>query len=233
MIRDEPLTAIIPARAGSKGVPGKNAFRIDGETLVERSIRLAEASGRVERVLVTTNSPELYAMAEALGAAPPSLRPAHLATDEARTIDAVRHLIDDAGIDAGYLLLLQPTSPLRTVEDLKALCERFEAHPSAQAIASVVRHDSPHPNKIMKIEGDYLQSYLGTPASVPRQSLPIVYALNGAFYLSSLANVLEHGTFMPEQTLPFEMPCERSVNLDSPLDVVLLEALLKREGFVA
>ena len=93
MIRNEPLTAIIPARGGSKGVPKKNLYRIDGETLVERAIRLARQSGRVDRVLVTTDDPEIYAIAKAHDAAPPSLRPSALATDDARTIDAVQHLI--------------------------------------------------------------------------------------------------------------------------------------------
>jgi N-acylneuraminate cytidylyltransferase len=227
MIRNEPLTAIIPARGGSKGVPKKNLYRIDGETLVERAIRLARESGRVDRVLVTTNDPEIYAIAKAHDAAPPSLRPSALATDDARTIDAVQHLIADAKVTGGYLLLLQPTSPLRTAEDLKALCAQLEAHPEADAITSVVRHDAPHPHKIMKIEGAYLKSFLGTLASVPRQTLPVVYALNGAFYLAPHRVVVEQRTFMPERTLAYEMPPERSVNLDGPLDFLLLEALLR------
>ena len=229
MIRNEPLAAIIPARGGSKGVPKKNLYRIDGETLVERSIRLARASGRVDRVLVTTDDPEIYAIAKAHDAASPSLRPPALATDDARTIDAVQHLLTDAKVTGGYLLLLQPTSPLRTADDLKALCAQLEAHPEADAITSVVRHDAPHPHKIMKIEGAYLKSFLGTLASVPRQTLPVVYALNGAFYLAPHRVVVEQGTFMPERTLAYEMPPERSVNLDGPLDLVLLEALLQRK----
>jgi CMP-N,N'-diacetyllegionaminic acid synthase len=230
MIRNEPLTAIIPARGGSKGVPKKNLYRIDGETLVERAVRLARECGRVHRVLVTTDDPEIYEIAKAHDAAPPSLRPASLATDDARTIDAVHHLLTDAEVTGGYLLLLQPTSPLRTADDLKALCKRFEAHPEADAIVSVVRHDAPHPHKIMKMEGGYLKSFLGTVANVPRQTLPVVYALNGAFYLAPHRVVMEQRTFMPERTLPFEMPPERSVNLDGFLDLLLLEALLRREG---
>ena len=186
-------------------------------------------SGRVDRVLVTTDDPEIYAIAKAHDAASPSLRPPALATDDARTIDAVQHLLTDAKVTGGYLLLLQPTSPLRTADDLKALCAQLEAHPEADAITSVVRHDAPHPHKIMKIEDAYLKSFLGTLASVPRQTLPVVYALNGAFYLAPHRVVVEQGTFMPERTLAYEMPPERSVNLDGPLDLVLLEALLQRK----
>jgi len=230
MIRNEPLTAIIPARGGSKGVPGKNLYRINGETLVERAIRVARDSQRVDRVLVTTDDPEIFEIARALDAAPPSLRPASLATDQARTIDAVQHLIEDAQIEGGYLLLLQPTTPLRRADDLQRLCEQLEAHAEADAIVSVVRHDAPHPHKIMKIEGGYLESLLGTEANVPRQNLPAVYALNGAFYLAPHQVVVEQRTFMPKGTLPFEMPPERSVNLDGPLDLLLLKALLQIEG---
>jgi CMP-N-acetylneuraminic acid synthetase len=213
-------------------LPRKNLYRINGETLVERTIRVAEESGRIERVLVTTNDPEVYSIAKAHGAAPPSLRPEHLARDDSYTIDAVRHLINDAQLDRGYVLLLQVTSPLRTAADVRALCDQFEANPDADAIASVVRHDAPHPNKIMKIDGRFLKSYLGTPANVPRQSLPVVYALNGALYLTSLAIIVRQRTFMPERTLPFEMPPERSVNLDGPLDLLLLEAILERQVHV-
>lgn len=230
MIRGERLTAIIPARGGSKAIPRKNMLRIGGETIVERSIRLARESGWVDRILVTTDDPEIYELAKRHDAAPPSLRPAHLATDLATTIDAVNHLIDDASIEDGYVLLLQPTSPLRTAADLDSLCKMFEANPEAQAIVSVVRHDSPHPNKIMVIDGGYLKSYLGTNPSVPRQSLPVVHSINGAFYIVPVRVLVEQQTFLPERTLPFEMPVERSVNLDGPIDLLLMEALLKQAG---
>ena len=228
MIRGERLTAIIPARGGSKAIPRKNMLRIGGETIVERAIRLARKSGWVDRVLVTTDDPEIYDIAKQHDATPPSLRPAHLATDLATSIDAVNHLIIDADIDEGYVLLLQPTSPLRTAEDLDALCRSFEANPEAQAIVSVVRHDSPHPNKIVTINGGYVRSYLGTNPSVPRQSLPIVHAINGAFYIVARRTLVEQQTFLPERTLAFEMPVERSVNLDTPIDLLLMQALLKK-----
>jgi CMP-N-acetylneuraminic acid synthetase len=227
MIRGERLTAIIPARGGSKAIPRKNLLRLEGETIVERAIRLAHQSARVERVLVTTDDPEIYELAKLADAAPPSLRPPHLATDLATTIDAVIHLIEDANVQDGYILLLQPTSPLRTAADLEALCKLYEATPEATAIVSVVRHDSPHPNKIVTIGGGYVKSYLGTNPSVPRQSLPVVHSINGAFYIVPRQVVVEQRTFLPERTLAFEMPPERSVNLDSRIDLLLLEALLK------
>ncbi len=228
MIRGNYLTAIIPARRGSKGIPGKNLYRIQGETLVERAIRLARRSQQVDRVLVTTDDPEIHELAQNQNAAPPSLRPAELATDTARTIDAVRHVIIDAGIQSGYILLLQVTTPLRSDEDLENFLNEFESEPEAEAIVSVVQHDSPHPEKIMKMEGKYITTYTGNNPSVPRQTLPKVFALNGAFYLTSLEIIKSQGTFLPRKTIAYTMPPERSINLDGPLDILLLEALLAK-----
>lgn len=228
MVRGETLTAVIPARGGSEGLPGKNLYKIDGETLVERTIRHARESGRVDQVFVTTDDPAIYAVAKKLNAAPPSLRPAHLATRDALTIDAVHHLITDAGISSGYIILLQVTSPLWTVEDLCGICRHYEEHPEADAIVSVVRHDAPHPDKIMKIDEGWLKSYLGRETMVPRQNLPPVYALNGAFYLTSLSVLGEKQTFIPERSIPFIMPPERSVNLDGPLDLLLARLILEK-----
>lgn len=230
MIRDDHLTAIIPARRGSKGIPSKNLYRIQGETLVERAIRLVLRSQQVDRVLVTTDDPETYELAQNLNAAPPSLRPAELASDTARTIDAVSHVIKDAEIKSGYILLLQVTTPLRTDADLKNILHEFEADPEAEAIVSVVQHDSPHPEKIMKMDGQYITTYIGNNPSVPRQTLPKVFALNGAFYLTSLEVIKSQGTFLPRKTIAYTMPPERSINLDGPLDILLLEALLAKDN---
>ncbi|MDJ0848097.1 MAG: acylneuraminate cytidylyltransferase family protein [Myxococcota bacterium] len=226
MLRSEPLTAVIGARGGSKGIPAKNLYRLAGDTLLERAIKLAAGSPFVDRIAVSTDDPEMHALASAHGAAPPWLRPAALATDEADAIDFVIHLVETLPIEAGYVLLLQPTTPLRTSADLEGLCRSFEESPEARAIVSLVEHEAPHPEKIQKIEDGWVRSYLGTRSGRPRQSLPEVYALNGAFYLAHRDTVVSERSFMPEHTLPYLMPPERSVNLDTPYDLMVLEALV-------
>jgi len=228
MIRGEKLTAVIPVRSGSKGIPNKNLYKIDNETLVERAIRLAKNSEKVDQIFVTTDDPEIFEIAKKLNATPPNLRPAELATDSALTIDAVKHVLQDAGITSGYVLLLQVTTPLRTLEDLSNYLAEFENNSDADAIVSVVEHSAPHPVKLLKKDGHFITPYIGKNPSVPRQQLETVYALNGAFYLTSLSIILTESTFLPEKTLAFEMPAERSINLDHPLDLVLLEALLEK-----
>jgi len=226
MIRGEKLTAIIPARSGSKGIPGKNLLKIDGETLIERTIKKAQSSGYIDNTWVTTDAPHIYSIAKKFGVAPPSLRPSYLATGDAKTIDAVSHVLDDTDTHSGYILLLQVTTPLWTIEDLGNLCSSFDENIEANAIVSVVKHDAPHPEKIMKISDGLLQSYLGGNTGTPRQFLPDVYALNGAFYLLSVRKLLEFKNFVPEGSIPFIMPPERSVNLDNYLDLALLKGML-------
>jgi len=228
MLKSQPLTAVIPARSGSKGIPGKNLYRLGRDTLLERSIKLAARSGHVDRIVVTTDDPEMLELARALGAAPPWLRPSELATDEANAVDAVLHLIETLPVDTGYVLLLQTTSPLRTLADLEGLCHTFEESPEARAIVSLTRHDSPHPEKIQELQDGYVRSYLGSSSHRPRQALREVYALNGAFYLTHRDTLVSERSFLPERTLPFLMPPERSINLDTPFDLEVLEALVAR-----
>jgi CMP-N,N'-diacetyllegionaminic acid synthase len=225
MIRGEPLTAIVPARGGSKGIPGKNLREIGGLSLLERAIRLGQASPWIDRVVVSTDDPEMHNIAGRLNAASPTVRPALLATDDAKAVDVVAHVIAECGIASGYILLLQPTSPLRTRADLDALCRAFEAS-DAEAAVSVVKHEEPRPEKLQKIEDGWLRPYLGQGFEGPRQSLPQPYALNGAFYLIGRDTLLDARQFLVPKTLAFEMPPERSHNLDSMTDWQVLRAML-------
>lgn len=230
MINGEPVTAFIPARGGSKGIPGKNLRRLGRDTLLERSIKQGKSSPFIDKVIVSTDDDEMYKIASAHDVATPELRPDFLASDEAKTIDVILYTLEEMEIDSGYILLLQTTSPLRTVEDINKLCENFEKRANdAQAIVSVSEIGSSHPDKMQKVEGGYLMSYLGKNSHVPRQSLPDVYDLNGACYLTHIDILKSQKTFIPEKTIPFIMPIERSVNLDTMLDWYLLEKLIEEK----
>jgi CMP-N,N'-diacetyllegionaminic acid synthase len=233
MLRGQPVTAVIPVRGGSKGIPGKNLYRLGRDTLLERTIKIAKLCQYIDRVLVSTDNQEMYDIAQRYAAAAPALRPAELATDNAKTVDVILNLIKMAAIDAGWVLLLQVTSPLRTLGDLNEFCRAFDrAEPSTEAIVSLAQHDSPHPDKIQRIENGMVVSYLGKESMVARQFLPRVYSLNGAFYLTHTETLIDRRTFMPAHTIPFIMPEERSLNLDGKLDLFLLEALVEK-GIIA
>lgn len=220
-----PFTAIVPARAGSKGIPGKNLWRHDGVTLLERAIRLGQSSGLVSRVIVSTDSPEMQEIALQAGAECPRLRPADLASDTATSAAVVEHVLADMGVSSPHLLLLQVTSPLRTRADLAGFLQHYLAS-GAPAATSVVRLDEPRPEKLKKLQDGILQPYLGTPYEGPRQALPQPFALNGAFYAIARDVFLRERRFLPEGTTGYEMPPARSHNLDSPQDLQILEAML-------
>lgn len=230
MICNERLTTVIPVRAGSRGIPRKNLARVGNDTLLERTIKLSQRCSFVDQTIVSTDDPEMNEIAGAYGVAAPDLRPAWLATDSALTVDVVNDLIESVPISTGYVLLLQVTTPLRTRADLHEFCTMFEeAGRDAEAIVSLTAHDAPHPDKIQMIsENGWVSSYLGVESMVARQSLPQVYRLNGAFYLTHRDTLLDQRTFIPAKTLPFLLPPERSINLDSRIDLVVLEALLER-----
>jgi CMP-N,N'-diacetyllegionaminic acid synthase len=220
------ITAIIPARAGSKGIPGKNLWAFEGVTLLERAIRLGRACKRVGRVIVSTDDQKMMDLALRAGAECPSLRPPHLATDTATSAAVVEHVVRESDVERGHILLLQVTSPLRLLGDLDAFLDFYLAE-RAPAAVSVVKWDEPRPEKLKKIEGGKLLPYLGSGFEGPRQSLPQPFALNGAFYAIQRDVFLEKRGFFPEGTMAFDMPESRSHNLDGPQDIAILEAMLK------
>jgi N-acylneuraminate cytidylyltransferase len=231
MFNNRPITAIVPARGGSKGVPGKNKLKLAGYSLLERAILLGLRSPHVDRVIVSTDDAEMHETAIALGVAAPTLRPAELAADDTRTSDVVRHLIEQADIADGWLLLLQPTSPLRVVSDLDGVLE-VARRSAARSVVSVVRHDEPRPEKLQRIDDGMLRPYMGTAFEGPRQALPQPYALNGAFYLIDRDLFLETGSFLPEGTAAYVMPEARSANIDSPQDWQIVNAMISAGHWV-
>jgi CMP-N,N'-diacetyllegionaminic acid synthase len=225
MAETASITAIIPARAGSKGIPGKNLWTYDGVSLLARAIRLGRHCQKVERVIVSTDSVEMQKIALAEAVECPRLRPAELANDTATSAAVVRHVIESLNVTSDHILLLQVTSPLRTLDDCNAFLDHYFAS-QAPAATSVVKWDEPRPEKLKKLERGILKSYLNDHFEGPRQSLPQSYALNGAFYAIGRNEFLQQGKFLPEGTIGFEMPPERSHNLDSKQDLQVLEAML-------
>ncbi len=231
MIGDKRVVAVIPARAGSKGIPGKNLIKVGGYSLLERSILLAQkCMDCVEKVIVTTDSPEMHEIALRYGAGAPTLRPPELAGDAARSIDVLIHVIRQCHLENDYILMLQPTSPLRTKADLAAVVGFLKDHQgTCDAVASVAELTSTHPEKVQRIAEGYLTTYIpGVIAERPRQEMQEAYILNGAFYLTQARTILSERTLLPKRTLPYVMPKERSINLDHAWDMVLFEALIAK-----
>jgi len=224
MINGKKVYAIIPVRGGSKGIPGKNLYKLGNETILERAIRQAKSCSHIDQVIVSTDDPQMYEISKKHGVNAPGLRPDSLATSNAKTIDVIFHLLNELKIKDSYILLLQVTSPLRNNEDFENIFKLITEN-KADSVVSVTAHDDPHPYKIQKIENGYLKSFLGYESMVPRQELPKVYRLNGAFYLTDTNTLLSKKSFFTDKTMPYLMPEERSINLDTKMDLLLLKAI--------
>lgn len=225
MIRGAPLTAIIPVRGGSKGIQRKNLRRVGNDSLLERAIKFARNSPRIDRTIVTTDDPEMHEVATRYGVQSPSLRPAHLANDSATMTPVVEHVLQECGVTAGYILILQVTSPFRRLGDLEDLCAAYEQS-QADAIVSLVAIDEPRPEKMKRIVEGHIEPYMADGFEGPRQALPQPYRLNGAFYMISLEAFRREHRFIPKASIPFVMPDERSHNLDSMTDWKIMEAMI-------
>lgn len=226
----EKTLALIPARAGSKGLPGKNIRMLAGKPLLAWSIEAAQAAG-LTHIEVSTDCKEIAAIAREHGASVPDLRPAELATDKASSIDVVLHALQqarDRGEDYDYLLLLQPTSPLREAKDIRAAFKLLRAHQAASVVSVCPCDHHPWYSNSLPADGsmaDFLRPEL---RNSQRQQLLPYYRLNGAIYLARVEYLHEEKQFLGKQTFALPMPPERSVDIDTQLDFDFADLLLSR-----
>jgi N-acylneuraminate cytidylyltransferase len=218
--------AVIPARAGSKRLPGKNLKDLGGKPLIVWTIEAALASPGVAEVWVSTDSGEIASVAHAAGARVPFLRPPELATDSASSLDVVLHALDRAregrGADFPEVVLLQPTSPLRNAGDVTAALALLRGK-SADAVVSVCPADhSPLWMNVLPPDGS-LQGFLRPEVKNLRsQDLPAYYRLNGAIYALRTEALRRERTFIPDRgAYAYIMPRERSVDIDDAMDLAL------------
>lgn len=220
-----PMTlGLIPARGGSKGIPRKNIRLMAGKPLIAWTIEAALCSTRLDAVVVSTDDEEIAEVSRAVGAQVPFIRPAELAADDTPGIDPVLHAM---GMLPQYdaVLLLQPTSPLRTTEDIDGLLS-LAAATGAKSVVSVCEPED-HPFWMYRLGTDRrLERLIETPDIARRQDLPPVFALNGAMYFAHVDCLHRRRGFVGAETLGYPMPVERSVDIDGPLDWRIAELLL-------
>ena len=229
MLRGNQVTAIIPARGGSKGIPKKNLYSFGKYSLLERTIQIALKSIFIDKVFVSTDDNQMFNIASKYNVNTKNLRKKELSNDTASSIDVIKDVINEQDIKTGFILLLQVTSATRTLNNLEEFFINFNnADKIYDSSVSLVELDSPHPDKVQVIKNGRVFSYLGKESMVPRQSLPKVYTLNGAFYLSKISSFLKKKSFFSENTLPFIMNYLDSFNLDNLSDIYTLEALVEK-----
>ncbi len=224
---------IIPARGGSKGIPGKNIKPFAGKPLIYYSIDNARAFVGDEHICLTTDSQEIKAAAEAYGLKVPFLRPAELATDGAGTYEVLLHAINfykDLGKHYSTIVLLQPTSPLRRPQDIESALSRYT--PDLDMVVTVKEAaTNPYYNAFEEDEQGFLKISKGEGNFTRRQDAPKVWEYNGAVYVINTASLLK----MPLSKFPHrrlcEMPASRSVDLDTPLDWQIAENIFLSGSF--
>jgi CMP-N,N'-diacetyllegionaminic acid synthase len=224
------VIGLITARGGSKGVPKKNVRAVGGRPLIAWTIEAARGSSMLGRVIVSTDDPEIADVAIEWGAEVPFMRPPELAKDASSHISVVTHAIEwldrEEGCRPEYVLLLQPTSPLRTAEDIDGAI-RMATEKRAEAVVGVTEtHVHPYLTRRITCEGTLIDFVPCDIAYARRQDLPPAFFVNGAIYLNRRESLLGKQKFVPEGTYGYVMPEERSLQVDTAWDLHLIDLVL-------
>lgn len=225
--------AIIPARAGSKGLPGKNIKPLCGKPLIAWSIEAALGSKYIDETMVTTDGEEIARVARRFGASVPFMRPAALASDTATSFDVIKHTIDfyrnELHQEFDYIVLLEPTSPLRDVADIDLAIEQLLSNQDALSIVGVCKTESQNPAFLVKRSAaGFLIGYENQEMKVlRRQEISDVYFFEGSVYVSKVDALLTLKTFYHEHTLGYEFPKWKSLEIDDMDDFIMVQALMQ------
>lgn len=227
MLNNKKFIAIIPARGGSKRLPRKNMLTFSGKPLIQWTIEAAQESRYIDAVVVSSDDSEILSFAESLGVLCQS-RPDELASDTASTADTVYYVMNTIGTLYDYIVLLQPTSPLRQSIDIDlAIEELFDRKADAIVSVTEVEH-SPLWSNILpdshSLDGFIRDEVLGKRS----QDLATFYRLNGAVYVVNCSVFCEIRSFLPKNSYAYKMSSYNSFDIDTELDFVCAEAIFNK-----
>ncbi|EMA61289.1 N-acylneuraminate cytidylyltransferase [Halorubrum distributum JCM 13561] len=223
---DEKVLGLIPARSGSKGVPDKNIRDVDGKPLIAHSIAAGQNASSIDTVVVSTDDDAIATVAERYGARVPFIRPDHLATDEAPTAPVIKHAVEylrKQGEEYDTFVLLQPTSPLRTEEHIDEAHSQYDRSDVDSLISAYPTYDT---RWQQTPEGAEKLNYVD--ADKRRQDRDPEYVINGAVYVTDVAEFMETENIITGKTGIYEMSERESVDIDTPFDLWLAEQILSR-----
>lgn len=231
MYKKKTIIAIIPARRGSKGLPGKNIRLLLGKPLIAWTIEAAKKSQYIDKIIVSTDFTKLSSVAKKFEAEVPFVRPKKLATASAKSADVILHALNRLEMNNDYydlVILLQPTSPLRTANDIdEAIKMLFSKKASAVVSVCEVEHHPYWSNTLPK--NNCMKNFMNPLIKGKnRQQLPTFYRLNGGVYVARIAYFREQKSFFGDKTFAYIMPRERSVDIDTEFDFKFAEFLIKK-----
>lgn len=241
MIGRSRVLAIVPARAGSKGLLNKNIRPLHGKPLLAWPIAAARRSRFVDRTIISTDDPDYARIAQEHGADVPFLRPAELASDNAPSIWFILHAIDAlaaAGDNYDYVVLLEPTSPLTEACDVDAALEQLAAARlgGAEAIVGIAPMETAHPAFAVTRDSNGLIHPLMSDSfdSLPRrQDLPPVFSLDGSLYISTVTALRREQGFAHGTTLGYVTDRIKALEIDDLVDFICIEALMAHREALA
>ena len=232
MLGNLRVLGLVTARGGSKGLPGKNVRPLLGKPLIAWTIEAAKAAPSLDAVVVSTDDVAIADAARASGARVPFMRPRELAGDTASSVDVVLHAIDtleQAGERFDIIVLLEPTSPLRQPEDIEQALALLR-NSGAESVVSICRAESVHPAFMYRKDTQLrLQPFMDRhPTGVRRQELESLYFIEGTVYASRVDALRQKRSFYHGDTVGYEVPKWKSLEIDDIDDFVMVEALLQQ-----
>ncbi len=227
MIDGKSILAIIPARAGSKGVKDKNIRKINGKPLIAWTIDVAIKSKYIDKLILSSEDDKICKIAKKLSCDVPFVRPAEYALDETPMIKVIHHAILNMNDKYDYVVLLQPTSPLRETEDIDQAISLCISKKAPSCVTICESNKSPY-WMYMREEDEILKPFISYPEHLfdRRQSLPTVYMLNGAVFVAECDWILSKNSFMSEDTVSYIMEQSKSFDIDTELDFIIAESML-------
>lgn len=217
LMHSDKVLALIPARGGSKGLPRKNVLEAGGKPLIAWTILAAQQSSYIEEVVLSSDDDEIIATALAWNCAVPFRRPDILASDTASSMDVVLHALDQLpGFD--YVVLLQPTSPLRTAAHIDAAFELMKKSDAPCCVSVCEVDQSPYWMYTLDIAGKLIGVMPSESTFMRRQDLPPVYTLNGAIYIARVDWLRRNKSFLSAETVAYVMGKQDSIDIDTIQD---------------
>lgn len=232
MYKNKTILGLIPARGGSKGLPKKNIKLLSGKPLITWTIEQALASKYLDKIVVSTDDEQIAGISRKYGAEVPFMRPKEMARDNSPTINAILDVLnrlEKSGQKFDFIVLLEPTSPLRETNDIDKCIELLLNNKSAKSIVSIAHLESSHPefNVIIDKNTGFIKKRNGNTdfKVLRRQDLPDIYFFEGTVYISETENLKITKTFYHESTLAYVVPRWKSLEIDVLQDFICVEAL--------
>lgn len=227
------VLGVIPARGGSKGVPGKNIRTVLGKPLIGYAIACARECPSLSQIIVSTDSPEIAEVAKRLGAEVPFLRPAELAQDDTPMLPVLQHAIEETERTTGKrveaVVLMDPTAPLREPADIEGSLKLLRESNCDAVISGSPARRNPYFNMVRADADGFIQIFNKSDKSVGRrQDAPQAFDLNTVVWVFSRYALMEEKARIPKKSKLYEIPVERTIDLDHEFDFTVLELLLQR-----